>query len=1292
MNRLRHFAEHSRDKLIPFLFINSILLPIIPILIAGYSFFSSGTLRSERPFIFPDLIDYDSKGNIYLSEDGWKRVSKIRPDGTVAYSLSGGSRDSGFYEAWQISVNSKGHLFLLNSVRDLDGSYTNREEIQEYDEDGTYLRSLKTFTHTKEEALDTANFIYGRIVSMNVSNGMLYYLFREKETVSVFRSIEIGTGKENALFRVPNNEDIIDFQPYQDGFLITKKNGELVFLKPDGSKTVSTSLQFSGTPLLTPHSLSVTGNTIFVTDYGNLSMVRAAGGSCTPILSQSILESEGISPSKSLFRNVASRNDGSAISVDEINRRIIGTDPDGKIRFVLNNAKYSPRHRALVLLYILLFATVPCIIFFDIFFIYRVALNGRLSLLAKQFICFIILFGVSMTIIAIVIYKATSERHESEYSNKLRLAAQIASQTIDGDTLEKINSPRDFGGTGYLKLQNQMWKQINAKTHELGRNLYSVLYKKHGDSFYYTVDLYSYYGTMYPYTMSIPAHEEAYRDGVVGSSQYTDIEGDWIIGVAPVFNSKGKIVGVYEIGTSLYIVDEIKKLFYTKLAIIVIIASLIQLIIFYAAYYYLFRSLRELKKATAMIRKGNHDVIITVNTGDEIEDLADGINEMTARIRSYIKELEEKNTALLAIDKIKDEFLANTSHELRTPLNGIIGITESFMDGDLGSLTELQNHYMNLVLRSSRRLSSLVNDILDFSKMQHHDMPVNITPVDVKHTINIITALSRAGIKRKPVTIEDNTGDIPYLYTDNLRLEQILHNLIGNAVKFTERGKIQITSNITGNQVEISIVDTGIGIPKSKMDTIFKPFEQVDGSLTRHYGGTGLGLPITKKLVELLGGTLSVESAEGTGSTFTFTLSLPVKPITKEELDRIDTGQYTHRDMFFDSDKSLPVPEIPRNGAQHTILVVDDDRINLDALAHMLSVRGFHPVAIDSSEEALRRIQGGEAFDCAIIDVMMPVVSGYDLVRAIRVRHPMIELPVILLTAKSRSIDVVDGFESGANDYLVKPINKRELFARLDTVLLLKQAAKENARLTSIERELKIAKSIQDSILPASITGLNRLDIATAFIPAETVAGDFFDFHKKSGDEIGILISDVTGHGISAALVASMIKIAFYFQRHLMEKPGELLAALNESLTGSFRQGYLTAFYFYIDTNKMIMRLARAGHPPLIVYRTDTDELIELRPKGRIIGCFEDTASETVEFALRANDIIIAYTDGITEARNPAGEMFGEELFHAAIRIASGKKTATIRDTIIDSVNSFRGKNETVEDDITLIVCRVIPD
>ncbi|HEY1407062.1 MAG TPA: HAMP domain-containing protein, partial [Spirochaetota bacterium] len=633
MNVYRTFRSLPSRNIFRFIIPNLLILPIILIIITQYSSFMSGSLKKARPFNFPDLIAYDNGGNIYLTEDGWKRVSKLRPDGTVSYTLTGGKRKNGFYEAWQIAVDSRGYLYLLNSVRDLDGSFNNREDIQVYDPDGKYVRTLRTFHHTKKEATDTPNFVYGRIIEMNITGNSVYYLFRETETVSSIRRIDIDTGREELLVKTPNNEDIIDFQAALGGFVVTKKRGEISLIHPDGSQK---EMVLSGVPLIAPRTFSTNGDTIYLLDFGKMNVARIKSGKSESILSKETLSAQKITPSRSFFRTIATRDDGAIVSVDIINNRVITADSTGKVRSVITRAKYPPLHRAFMVLYILLCLFVISVAIFDIAFVYRTLLHGRLSLLTKQFIIFVVLFGVSMTFIAYVMYRATSERHESEFSDKLLMSAQIGSQSIDGDALAKIESPRDFGGQEYQKLQTQMWKLVNAKTEELGRNIYSVLYRKHGDTFYYTVDLYSYYGTMYPYTMMIPAQEKAFSDGIVSSASYSDLEGDWQIGVAPVRDSKGNIVGVFEIGTSLYIIDEIKKMFYTRLAIILIIASVIQLILFYAAYFYLFRSLRAIKKATAQIREGDHDVTINVHTGDEVEDLADGINEMTKRIRSYI--------------------------------------------------------------------------------------------------------------------------------------------------------------------------------------------------------------------------------------------------------------------------------------------------------------------------------------------------------------------------------------------------------------------------------------------------------------------------------------------------------------------------------------------------------------------------------------------------------------------------------------------------------------------------------
>ncbi|NQZ13122.1 MAG: MCP four helix bundle domain-containing protein, partial [Algicola sp.] len=248
------------------------------------------------------------------------------------------------------------------------------------------------------------------------------------------------------------------------------------------------------------------------------------------------------------------------------------------------------------------------------------------------------------------------------------------------------------------------------------------------------------------------------------------------------------------------------------------------------------------------------------------------------------KELEQLNETLSQMDKLKDDFLANTSHELRTPLHGIIGISESLLDGVGGSVTDIQTENIGMIIQSSRRLANLVDDILDFSKMKQHDLQLDFCAVDINSVCNIVVSIAKALIGNKPVVItKDIPQDLPLVMADENRLHQILLNLIGNSVKFTHEGEIKVIIEpqfsieaIEGrpDSVLVSISDTGIGISKDKYQQIFQSFEQFDASTSREYGGTGLGLAVTKKLVELHGSTIDVDSQVGVGSTFSF--SIPI--------------------------------------------------------------------------------------------------------------------------------------------------------------------------------------------------------------------------------------------------------------------------------------------------------------------------------------------------------------------------------------------------------------------------------
>ncbi|MEL6256664.1 MAG: response regulator, partial [Bacteroidota bacterium] len=414
------------------------------------------------------------------------------------------------------------------------------------------------------------------------------------------------------------------------------------------------------------------------------------------------------------------------------------------------------------------------------------------------------------------------------------------------------------------------------------------------------------------------------------------------------------------------------------------------------------------------------------------------------KLDQQAKELErerETQKRLLAIDKLKDQFLANTSHELRTPLHGIIGIAESLQDGAAGELNSALQQNLDMIVSSGKRLSSLVNDLLDFSRIKNRDLNLHQKPVGLFPVVQIVMQACHTLIQGKDLELVNATNpDFPLLFVDENRLQQVLYNLVGNAIKFTEVGKIQVGSKLENDKVVVYVQDTGTGIPKEKQESIFQEFEQLDGGTERQFAGTGLGLSISKRLVEMHGGEMWLESEIGKGSTFYF--SIPIAdveytPISQKENASIP--QETH----FSSDADSIHPDVneaillPEDSPSVRILVVDDEPINQQVLKNMLIVRNFEIVSAMNGEEALRILEEDPNFDMVLLDVMMPRMSGYEVCRRIREKYLPSELPVLMVTAKDQISDKVNGLNSGANDYLSKPFDKEEFLARLETHLNL---------------------------------------------------------------------------------------------------------------------------------------------------------------------------------------------------------------------------------------------------------------
>lgn len=416
-------------------------------------------------------------------------------------------------------------------------------------------------------------------------------------------------------------------------------------------------------------------------------------------------------------------------------------------------------------------------------------------------------------------------------------------------------------------------------------------------------------------------------------------------------------------------------------------------------------------------------------------------------------EIEKQRVAeLQKIDKLKDEFLANTSHELKTPLVGIIGLTESLKDGIAGKLPPAAVENLDIIANSGIRLSHLVNDILDFSKLKNKDLNLNIRPVDIHALSTVVLRLSQPLVKDKKLKLINSIPkEVPLVEADENRLQQIMHNLVGNAIKFTQKGYITLLSEAKGDYLNISITDTGIGIPKEKIDTIFNSFEQVDGSAQREYGGTGLGLSVSKQLIELHGGSISVESEEGKGSVFTFSVPLSNASRDEHKFKKRPLAEIVQKVSTSANTSLASSPKRTLDDEAPSILIVDDEPINRRVLENHLTVAGYKVIEASTGKEALEALNDGTFYNLVLLDVMMPEISGYEVCEKIRERYTPSELPVILLTAKNTVNELVTGFNAGTNDYLTKPISKNELLSRIKTHINLNTIHRATSRFVPTE-------------------------------------------------------------------------------------------------------------------------------------------------------------------------------------------------------------------------------------------------
>jgi len=672
------------------------------------------------------------------------------------------------------------------------------------------------------------------------------------------------------------------------------------------------------------------------------------------------------------------------------------------------------------------------------------------------------------------------------------------------------------------------------------------------------------------------------------------------------------------------------------------------------------------------------------------------------KVAERTRELNKANEDLKELDKLKSNFFANISHEIRTPLTLILSPVESVLQGDYDK--EIDKKFFENLQRNAIRLLKHINNLLDFSKIEAGQMNMKIQEIDIVTFIRnyIVSVHSAAESKGITMNFASMNSSIQLLI-DVEKLDKIIMNLFSNSLKFTDRGGfITVTVRDNDENCYIEFEDSGIGIPSNKLESVFDRFSQVETGSTRKYEGTGIGLALVKEFVELHRGTIYAESRfiddspENHGTVFTVSF-----PKGKDHFENNENVQFIEsteleesvNDFHFFGMREMTdlkkekagedSTEQKKNKSDIDILIVDDNPDMQNFLKFLL--QKYYNVHLAANGEDGFKAAEELKPDLIVSDVMMPVMNGYEMTKKIKEDKRLKRIPVILLTAKAELASKIEGIEYGADDYLTKPFNSKELLTRIK--MLLKTRNYENAfekRNNEIEEELKIARLIQHRLLPQNIPDISGYKFHPTYIPMDAVGGDFYDF-KTDGNFIEIFITDVSGHGLVSAFISMIAKTALD-SIYIKNSCTYVMYQLNDILCNStVNWNYMTSFFCLVDKESNIMRYANAGHIYPIVYRKNTDAFFELKAKGKPLGWFTDLVLVEERFQLNQGDRVLFYTDGITECMNADNQLYEEERFKDFIRKNSGMEPDLFSGKLIDELKTFCN-NEKFCDDLCLLV------